>query len=268
MINNIRILAPYELKGVIEIKGGRFAVKTEFFNDGKENLIEKVAFIQPDAVIMNLFMPSADAIEIIKAYRLLYADSSIYFAVIVPFMTGTLKKEMEECGVRRIICAPYSTRDFLSLISEIAQRKATPLATLKSAGINTVHMLHHNHRAEGTKSTDEEEREIDEVFDALGLNENDVGCDFLRRAVMIALDGENNDFGITKRIYPIVAQEFGTTPSCVERRIRSAIYDAWRSEHSAVITSYFGYTVDNMRGRPTNSEFIAALADRIKLEMK
>ena len=82
----------------------------------------------------------------------------------------------------------------------------------------------------------------------------------------MAASGEKAAFSVTKCIYPSVATEYGTTPSCVERRIRAAIAEAWKSERSAVIAAYFGYTVDNMRGKPTNGEFIAMLADRIRLD--
>ncbi len=267
MKNIIRILATDELKALLMGADDKFGAKTEFFSDGEGRLTERIACIQPDAVIMNLFMPEADAIEIIKAYRLLYADSFTYFAVIVPFLTVRLKNELDECGVNRVISCPYHKRDFDALVLELAQLKATPLATLKSSGINTVHMLHHTRRSDSPDLLDEVRNEIEAVFDALGLNKNDIGCIFLRRAVMLALDVERRNLGITKSIYPVVADEFGTTPSCVERRIRGAISEAWRSERSALIISYFGYTVDNMRGRPTNAEFIATLADRIRLDM-
>ena len=268
MKNVIRILATDELKDMMERTWENYTVDTVYFSDEEGKLTEKIACLQPDAVIMNLFMPGIDAIEIIKAYRLLYADSFTYFAVISPFMTATLKNEMDECGIDRMIVRPYSKRVFNALIAELAQLKTTPLATLKSVGINTLHMLHHMSGPDGHGTANRPGSRIDEVFDSLCLNTNDVGRAFLKRAVLLALDGEGNCSGITKRIYPAVAAEFGTTSSCVERRIRRVICEAWTSEHSAVITSYFGYTVDNMRGRPTNSEFIAALADHIRLEAK
>lgn len=266
MKNTIRILSTSELKPMLESAGNKYLLETEFFLDGDGHLVSKIACMQPDAVIMNLFMPEADAIEIIKAYRLLYANLFTYFAVIVPFVTGSLKKELDACGVNRVICRPYYKRDFNAILAEVSQLKTTPLASLKSSGIHTVHTLHHRHAACDADSVKPSDA-VDEIFETLGLNMNDTGCQYLKRAVEMAAGSGKTDFSVTKGIYPAVAAEFGTTPSCVERRIRVAIGEAWKSERSAVIAAYFGYTVDNMRGKPTNGEFIAMLADRIRLDM-
>ena len=267
MKNTIRILSTSEMKPLLDSIENKYLTETEYFLDSEGHIASKIACMQPDVVIMNLFVPEGDAIEIIKAYRLLYAKSSIYFAVIVPFVTGSLKRELDECGVNRVICKPYYRRDLDAVLAEVSQLKTTPLASLKSAGIHTVHTLHHRHTSCLPETAIQPEAAIDEIFKRLGLNNNDVGGRYLKRAVQIAVCGEKTDFSVTKRIYPAVAAEFGTTPSCVERRIRGAIAEAWRSDRSAVITAYFGYTVDNMRGKPTNSEFIAMLADRIRLDM-
>ena len=268
MKNTIRVLAAAGLKPLLECNGKKYAAEIEYFLDSDGHLSSKIACMQPDVVFMNLFMPDVDAIEIIKAYRLLYAKSFTYFAVIVPFLTGSLKKELDQCGVNRVIGHPYSRRDLDAVLAEVAQLKTTPLASLKSSGIHTVHTLHHRHAScQPDAEREQADAAIDEIFERLGLNQSDVGCRYLKRAVSMAAFGGSTVFSVTKSIYPAVAAEFGTTPSCVERRIRGAIAGAWKSERSAVITAYFGYTVDNMRGRPTNSEFIAMLADRIRLDM-
>jgi two-component system response regulator (stage 0 sporulation protein A) len=73
---------------------------------------------------------------------------------------------------------------------------------------------------------------------------------------------------VTKLLYPCVAQKYDTTSSRVERAIRHAIEIAWDRGDSEVINSFFGYTIDNYRGRPTNSEFIALVTDKIRLQLK
>ena len=81
---------------------------------------------------------------------------------------------------------------------------------------------------------------------------------------------ENNDMmnSVTKVLYPTVAKKFKTTPSRVERAIRHAIEVAWDRGDVDVLSSYFGYTIQNSRGKPTNSEFIAMISDRLRLRMK
>ncbi|MBQ1397603.1 MAG: hypothetical protein IIY89_03830 [Clostridia bacterium] len=267
MKNTIRILAVDGIRELLRCAGNQYELEVEFFSEDEGRLIEKIAFMQPDAVVMNMFMPETDAVEVMKAYRLLYAGSVTYFAVICPFLTSTLKKDLDQCGVNRVICYPIGKRELLSMLSEVARFKTTPLATLKSSGINTVHMLHHRHGAHSSEGLGSSENEIDEVIKALGLNQSKAGSAYLKRAVEIAVKYGETHCSVTKVIYPALAAEFGTSPSCVERRIRAVISAAWRSERSAVISSYFGYTVDNMRGRPTNGELIAMLADRIRLDM-
>ncbi len=267
MKNVIRILATDELRPILESTGKQYALETEFFSDREGKIIEKISCMQPDVMIMNLFMPGSDAIEIIKAYRMLYAGSFTYFAVICPFLTGTLRRELDECRVNRTICSPFYKRDFLSMLAEVEQLKTTPLATLKSSGINTVHNFHHKREDYSNEPLDRPDEIIEKILDAFGINSKDTGRVYLKKAISLAIRANGAGFSVTKEIYPAVAAEFRTTPSCVERRIRCAITNAWKSGHSAVIAAYFGYTVSNMRGRPTNGEFIAMLADRIRMDM-
>lgn len=261
----IRILATEEIKNMLECMEKQYDIQAEFIPDASGKIVEKIACTQPDAVILKMFMPGTDAIEVIKAYRMLYSGSTTYFAVISPFITGTLKNELNQCGVSKIIQGACSTRELLSMFSELQQFRLTPLATLKSSVVNTVHMVHRRGVEQSQEYRFSLQMEIDKVFETLGLNHNEAGSDYLKKAVEIAALSDSGTYSVTKVIYPSVAAEFGTSPSCVERRIRGTIYEAWKSDHSAVITSYFGYTVDNMRGRPTNSELIAMLADRIRL---
>ena len=85
---------------------------------------------------------------------------------------------------------------------------------------------------------------------------------------MMVIDDLDIINSITKELYPTVAKDFNTTPSRVERAIRHAIEVAWDRGGTEVLNSFFGYTIANSKGKPTNSEFIAMIADRLRLEMK
>jgi two-component system response regulator (stage 0 sporulation protein A) len=90
----------------------------------------------------------------------------------------------------------------------------------------------------------------------------------VREAIMLAIEDMEIINSVTKILYPTVARKFHTTPSRVERAIRHAIEVAWDRGDIETLQKFFGYTVSNIKGKPTNSEFIAMIADRLKLQMK
>ena len=94
------------------------------------------------------------------------------------------------------------------------------------------------------------------------------GYQYLREAIILSVKNDEMISSVTKVLYPTVAKTFKTTPSRVERAIRHAIEVAWDRGDVDVLSSYFGYTIQNERGKPTNSEFIAMISDNLKLQMK
>ena len=94
------------------------------------------------------------------------------------------------------------------------------------------------------------------------------GCQYLREAIILTAKDTQLVHSVMKRLYPEVAKKFNTTPSRVERDIRHAIEVAWDRGDIEVLQKYFGYTVSNIKGKPTNSEFIAMIADNLTLKRK
>ena len=109
---------------------------------------------------------------------------------------------------------------------------------------------------------------VTSVIHEIGVPAHIKGYQYLREAIMIAVDDMEVINAVTKVLYPAVAKRFGTTPSRVERAIRHAIEVAWDRGDLETLQKYFGYTVSNTKGKPTNSEFIAMIADRLVLEQK
>ena len=109
---------------------------------------------------------------------------------------------------------------------------------------------------------------VTSVIHEIGVPAHIKGYQYLREAIMIAVDDMEVINAVTKVLYPAVAKRFGTTPSRVERAIRHAIEVAWDRGDLETLQKYFGYTVSNAKGKPTNSEFIAMIADRLVLERK
>lgn len=263
MKKSIRILSCPELKPMFERIGSECDVDVHYFDGGSP--IDMIFCTQPDAVIMKMFMDNTDAIEVVNAYRMVYGDMLTYFAVILPFVTATLRRELEKSSVDRVIGMPFADKDIMDLIRELSFRKPHSSHTRVDSGLHTVHQLHSRNHVSLLNGNAELEEAIDGILHDFGMPCCE-GAKYIRCAVILLLNAENHSLSMTGVIYPTVAREFGTTGTSVERRIRSAISDAWKLNDGGLITAYFGSTVDNARGKPSNSEFIAMLADRIRME--
>ena len=112
------------------------------------------------------------------------------------------------------------------------------------------------------------EREVTAVIHEVGVPAHIKGYQYVREAIVIAVQDMDVINAVTKVLYPEVARRYSTTPSRVERAVRHAIEVAWDRGDLETLQHYFGYTVSNTKGKPTNSEFIAMIADRIRLQRK
>lgn len=109
---------------------------------------------------------------------------------------------------------------------------------------------------------------VTEMIHQIGVPAHIKGYHYLREAILLSVEDPEVMNAVTKVLYPTVAKKFGTTPSRVERAIRHAIEVAWDRGDVDTLNSYFGYTIHNSRGKPTNSEFIAMLSDKLRLTLK
>lgn len=109
---------------------------------------------------------------------------------------------------------------------------------------------------------------VSEIMHQIGVPAHIKGYQYLREAIILSINDSEMMNSVTKLLYPTVAKTFKTTPSRVERVIRHAIEVAWDRGDVDVLSSYFGYTIQNSRGKPTNSEFIAMISDKLRLRMK
>ena len=109
------------------------------------------------------------------------------------------------------------------------------------------------------------EKDVTDMIHELGVPAHIKGYQYLREAILMILDDVHLLSGITKDLYPKIAEKYNTTPSRVERAIRHAIELAWGRGNIDLMTEYFGYTINLEKGKPTNSEFIAMVSDRIRL---
>ena len=112
------------------------------------------------------------------------------------------------------------------------------------------------------------ENDVTEIIHEIGVPAHIKGYQYLREAIVLSINDREMMSSVTKVLYPTVAKMYSTTASRVERAIRHAIEVAWDRGDVDVLSSYFGYTIQSSRGKPTNSEFIAMISDKLRLRMK
>jgi sporulation transcription factor Spo0A len=120
----------------------------------------------------------------------------------------------------------------------------------------------------GTLSTYDLENDVTNMIHEIGVPAHIKGYQYLREAIMMVVKDQEMLSSITKILYPSIAKKYQTTPSRVERAIRHAIEVAWSRGNMETLDSFFGYTISIGKGKPTNSEFIALIADKIRLHYK
>ena len=123
-------------------------------------------------------------------------------------------------------------------------------------------------RADGSGNGSENDLEprVSRLLHRMGIPAHIAGYRYLRSAILLSVDGGPETLSATGYLYPAVAEMYGSTPSRVERAIRTAILLAWDRGDMNLLNEYFGYTVRTDRGRPTNKEFIALIADNLRME--
>ena len=121
---------------------------------------------------------------------------------------------------------------------------------------------------EEKRETHDLEKDVTDMIHEIGVPDHIKGYQYLREAIMMSVEDNNMLSSITKILYPTIAKRYQTTPSRVERAIRHAIEVAWSRGKMETLDALFGYTVNTGKGKPTNSEFIALIADRIRLKYR
>ena len=173
-----------------------------------------------------------------------------------------------------ILMSPVNKQNILMEASlagaDLCLLKPIDLASLK-AHIDTILKLNRSDKIKGYEKLSDlpdMEAQVTKIIHQIGVPAHIKGYQYLRYAIIMAIDDADIINSVTKVLYPTVAKKFQTTTSRVERAIRHAIEVAWDRGDVDTLNSYFGYTIQNSRGKPTNSEFIAMIADNLRLKYK
>ena len=220
-------------------------------------IIEIIENSCPDIVIMDLFMPRIDAIGIITTIRKNHRIEMPTFMVASNFGSPTLEREVMSAGASYFLLKPLNYSDIIEKILQITYRSSL-------SGNSNQQINYPLHISESSNI----EIKITQILHQIGVPAHIKGYHYLRSSIMMSIDNPEIINSVTKQLYPNVAKNFETTPSRVERAIRHAIEVAWDRGDIDVLNSYFGYTIHNSRGKPTNSEFIAMISDKLRLQLK
>lgn len=210
---------------------------------------------QPQIVLTEMFMPRLDAIGVMKAVSEMRLAVQPYFLVTSTYSTPSLEKEIMEAGANYFFLMPFDVEYMVQRIMKLADSANNDDSV--SSPPNMVE-----------KEEPDLELTVTEVIHQIGVPAHIKGYHYVRESIMLVVQSPTAINSVTKLLYPTVAKKFGTTPSRVERAIRHAIEVAWDRGDVDTLNNYFGYTIHNGRGKPTNSEFIAMIADKLRLERK
>ncbi len=223
-------------------EAGMTVVCTE--RDGR-TLLGKIESEHPDVVLADLFMPRLDGIGVMKSFE--GRSGAPLFVILSNFTSPALEREVMSSGAAYFMVAPFEAKELAGRIRRLAGAGASAAARGVEEPL---------------------EIQVTEILHQIGVPAHIKGYHYLRDSILMAVRTPEIINAVTKQLYPSVAKEYDTTPSRVERAIRHAIEVAWDRGDVDVLTGYFGYTIHNTRGKPTNSEFIAMISDRLRLHMK
>ncbi|HHU92938.1 MAG TPA: sporulation transcription factor Spo0A [Halanaerobiaceae bacterium] len=211
---------------------------------------------EPDILVLDLIMPHLDGIGVMEELNRLDLSSKVKTIILTAFGQEEVTKRVVELGANYYIMKPF---DLDKLAERIRQMMKPPKGSSNGYAISSTKV--------SRKEVDLDVR-ITEVMHQLGVPAHIKGYIYLREAIELVIKDIEYLGAVTKELYPSVAAKYNTTPSRVERAIRHAIEVSWDRGNINVLNKYFGSTVSANSGKPTNSQFIAKIADKLRLEMR
>ena len=224
-----------------------------------DEAVKKIAEDKPDIVIADEVIPGTDITDMVEGVSGNKNLRNVKFVLCsskqhrnyLDFVFSTIGDK----AVVRLLEQPYDEKKVRGVLDDAC----------KGRGSNTTQLLKMD---ENEQKTDELEAVVTRIIHEIGVPAHIKGYQYLRSAIVIAVGDMDILNSITKQLYPTIAQMYGTTASRVERAIRHAIEVAWSRGKIETINELFGYTISAGKGKPTNSEFVALIADKIRLEAK
>ena len=225
---------------------GRFEVAGTAL-DG-EQALRVITERRPDVLVLDLMLSKKDGISVLKAL----AEQDYKPAILATsgFITDYVASAASGLGAKYLMLKPCDMTALVDRLEEIRGGENQRTTLSRRSGKQSIETM------------------VTSIIHEIGVPAHIKGYQYLREAIIIAVNDMDVINAITKVLYPQVAKTFQTTPSRVERAIRHAIEVAWDRGDLDTLQRFFGYTVSNTKGKPTNSEFIALIADKLQLQLK
>ncbi len=258
MENNTKILI------ADENPAGRQALVSELRRAGFHNIEEavngedaliKIGRFHPDVAILDIWLSKLDGIGVLRNCKSLHFGNDLPPAFIIVSMVSSqsIFLEASRAGADLCLLKPYNMESLCQHILSLAESRLLPTA---------------EETPEAEEPGKDIETQVTRIIHQIGVPAHIKGYQYLRTAILLTVRDSDMINSVTKVLYPSVAKKYATTTSRVERAIRHAIEVAWDRGDVDTLNSYFGYTIQNNRGKPTNSEFIAMIADNLRLKYK
>lgn len=215
--------------------------------DGKA-VLAKARSVNADVIVMDAFMSNLDALGVIDGYN--GKNEKPLLMVMSNTDSQRFEQEILSAGADYYFLKPFDVEMLARRINQLTGRVRV------KGDVSSV------------KNDSDLQVTVSEIMHQIGVPAHIKGYQYLREAIILSVNDREMMSSVTKILYPTVAKRYATTASRVERAIRHAIEVAWDRGDIDVLSSYFGYTIQGTRGKPTNSEFIAMISDKLRLGMK
>ena len=213
-----------------------------------EQAIRMIGERKPEILVLDLMLSKQDGFSVLKAIAGM--ERRPVTLATSAFVTEYVSGAAASLGVRYLMLKPCDMNALVDRLEEMRGGESLRSLPARRTDKNSIESM------------------VTGIIHEIGVPAHIKGYQYLREAIIIAVNDMDVINAITKVLYPQVAKTFQTTPSRVERAIRHAIEVAWDRGDLDTLQRFFGYTVSNTKGKPTNSEFIALIADRLQLQLK
>ena len=238
--------------------------------------LEAIRREKPDVVVMDMILPGIDGIGILEEInRMAYIEKRPIFIIETALRMENLVEEAIQAGADYYMMKPVSGTMLVKRVSQLVERRAE-----ESKGIvrQSVYIKQEEESVlpekekvvvtDGYSLSGDLEMDVTNILLEIGIPAHIKGYQYIREGIIMAFYDRNMLHYITKFLYPAIAKKYKTTSSSVERTIRHAIEVAWRRGNLDTLEEFFGNTICAGKGKPTNSEFMALLTDKLRLEYR
>ena len=233
--------------------------------DGQE-AYDKILQTKPDVALLDIIMPHVDGLGVLEKLNSADVEKKPMCIILSAVGQDKITQRAIELGAQYYIVKPFDISILIKRIKELKYYQ--PLQNKSSIIGREIKSQYIDISPANKRSEENIEALVTNVIHEIGVPAHIKGYQYLREAIIMVVSNIDMINQITKQLYPEIAEKYHTTPSRVERAIRHAIEVAWGRGQQDVVESIFGYTISAAKGKPTNSEFIAMIADKLRLELK